>query len=97
MKMGLSLHKDYAVVTPTDTVMDRCISCWQIGKDEVKVSVKDSQDNSFLTVTYRAATSAGSVLLVGQDVSRDDEDGHFRGQLRINHIAVALESHVRWT
>eukprot|EP00061_Rhincodon_typus_P017322 g45967.t1 len=29
-----SVHSDCAVVTVTDTVMDKCISSWQLGKDE---------------------------------------------------------------
>eukprot|EP00061_Rhincodon_typus_P010862 g35462.t1 len=37
VKVGTRLHKDCALVTLTDTAMDRCICSWQIGKDEVKV------------------------------------------------------------
>ena len=39
VKAGLHLHKDCAVVTLTNTVMDRCICSQQVGKDEVKYVV----------------------------------------------------------
>eukprot|EP00061_Rhincodon_typus_P002856 g18671.t1 len=85
------------------------------------VNVEDSESNTLLTVCHCAETSAGSVLLVGQNISRDGDGGvsdivcevicpvsflcdfvaigttrglrgHFRGQLRVNHTAVGLES-----
>eukprot|EP00061_Rhincodon_typus_P007647 g29556.t1 len=54
VKTGFHLHKDCVVVTFTDIVMDRCICSRQIGKDESTVP----------------PTSAGSVQLVRQDISR---------------------------
>eukprot|EP00061_Rhincodon_typus_P017403 g46088.t1 len=36
LKVEHCLHKNYAVVTLTDTVMGRSTCCWQIGKDEAK-------------------------------------------------------------
>eukprot|EP00061_Rhincodon_typus_P001450 g14817.t1 len=94
-----------------------------------RVNVEDSQVSSLLTVFHCIATSAGSVLPVGQDIFSNDDDGvwdivrsmpgdpfgfislrlcsdwynlnglldHFREQLRVNHIAMGLESHVGQT
>eukprot|EP00061_Rhincodon_typus_P004369 g22415.t1 len=71
VKTGLCLHKDCAMVTLTDTVMDRCNCSWQI--DFMTVNVEDSQSNSLLSVYHCATSSAGSVLPVGQDISRDGD------------------------
>eukprot|EP00061_Rhincodon_typus_P015980 g43947.t1 len=35
VKAGFHLHKDYATATLIDTVRDRCICNWQIGKDDL--------------------------------------------------------------
>eukprot|EP00061_Rhincodon_typus_P002243 g16983.t1 len=36
VKAGFRLHKDCAMVTYIDTVMDRCNCSWQMSKDEVR-------------------------------------------------------------
>eukprot|EP00061_Rhincodon_typus_P008589 g31323.t1 len=112
MKLQIVLEYKSAAVAGPQCLMDASLelldlfeacpilhgdSATQYDGKYLQVNVADSHSNSLPPMYHSATTSVASVWLVRQDISRDGDGGHFREQLRVNHVGVGLESHVGQT